>query len=35
MSGFYKIAESVWADYFKSTWTASTLEEVMKIQRGE
>jgi tripartite ATP-independent transporter DctP family solute receptor len=35
LSGFYRIAESVWDQYFKSTWTAATLDEVMRIQQGQ
>ncbi len=35
LSGFKEKAEAIWADYFKSTWTASTLEEVQAIMAGK
>lgn len=34
LSGFMAGAEELWNDYFETTWTASTLEEVLAIKNG-
>ena len=34
LSEFYKAAEGLWNNYFRTTWTASTLEEMTKIKDG-
>ncbi|MGE4484479.1 MAG: TRAP transporter substrate-binding protein [Oscillospiraceae bacterium] len=34
LSGFMTKAESIWNDYFASTWTVTTLEEVQSIMAG-
>ncbi|MCI8465593.1 MAG: TRAP transporter substrate-binding protein [Lachnospiraceae bacterium] len=35
LSGFKTAAEDLWNEYFESTWTTSTLEEVQAIMAGE
>ena len=35
LSGFIDKAENIWDEYFESTWTVTTLEEVQDIMAGK